>query len=70
MVALRLPVLSRLMVFEVRLESVCRGDYFPTLVSEHSLEELHHRTMARKTLLREQLALEREKLYSGSMMLR
>jgi hypothetical protein len=70
MMALRLPFVSRLMVFEIRLEKICSRERFPALISEASLEDLHTRRLADKDLRKTQLRWEREKIYSGSMMLR
>jgi hypothetical protein len=70
MMALRLPFVSRLMVFELRLEKMCSREHFPSLVSDKSLVDLHTRALARKELQKTQLNWEREKIYSGSMMLR
>lgn len=70
MMALRLPFFSRLMVVELRLERLCSREYFPALVSDKSLEELHSRALSRREMDRRQIMWDREKVYSGSMMLR
>ena len=68
MMALRLPIISRLMVLDLRLEKICQRDRFPALVSEQELLDLHQRVIARKELQKTQLGWERQKIYSGGMM--
>ena len=70
MMALRLPFVSRLMILDFRLEKLCSLEHFPSLVSEASLAELHARQVMRKEIEKSQLKWDREKVYSGSMMLR
>lgn len=70
MMVLRLPFISRLMVVELRLERLCSREYFPSLVSDESLEALHARAVSRREMDRRQIMWDREKVYSGSMMLR
>lgn len=70
MMALRLPFVSRLMVFEVRLEQICSRTRIPVLVSERTLQHLHAEREAHRTLLKQQVEWERQRLYAGSFLLR
>jgi hypothetical protein len=70
MVSLRFPLIARRMVFEVRLEQPCGQDSTARIPSSEGLEALHQATIAGRELRRTQLAWDREKIYSGSMMLR
>ncbi len=70
MMVLRLPFVSRLMVLDIRLERWCSREYYPPLVSADDLNDLHQRELHRKEMALTQLRWDREKVYSGSMMLR
>jgi hypothetical protein len=70
MMALRLPFVSRLMIFEVRFEQLCSRTRIPVLVSERTLQELLADREARRRLVQEQVELERQRLFAGSFRLR
>jgi hypothetical protein len=70
MMALRIPFLSRLMIFDVRLERICPQSPFPILVSEKRLRALHEQAMAQKERCELQTERERMKLYAGGPLIR
>jgi hypothetical protein len=70
MMALRLPFISRLMIFDLRLERICSQSPFPTLVSEKRLQVLHEQAKAQKERCELQTERERLKLYAGGPLIR
>jgi len=69
MMALRLPFVSRLMVFDVRFERICSRTRFPVLVSQRTLQGLYEERECRRSLLKDEVEWERQRLYAGSFRL-
>ena len=70
MVSLRFPFVARRMVVELRLETTGGCDASCEAVLTDRLEAIHRSSIARRELRRTQMQWDREKIYSGSMMLR